>query len=55
MGRCMILQYNRKNMFLLSIAFNCFQVNAGGVFGREFTKSLIIRDFDDGLIAMHDL
>ena len=28
--------------------FNGLQVN-GGVFDREFTKSLIIRDFDDVL------
>ena len=26
---------------------NGLQVNGGGVFDREFTKSLIIRDFDD--------
>ena len=28
---------------------NGLQVNGGGVFDREFTKSLIIRDFDDVL------
>ena len=28
---------------------NGLQVNRGGVFDREFTKSLIIRDFDDVL------
>ena len=33
---------------LLSITLNGLQVN-GGVFDREFTKSLIIRDFDDVL------
>ena len=33
-------------LFLTSF-FNGLQVNGGGVFDREFTKSLIIRDFDD--------
>ena len=28
---------------------NGLQVNGGGMFDREFTKSLIIRDFDDVL------
>ena len=28
---------------------NGLQVNGGGVFDRDFTKSLIIRDFDDVL------
>ena len=28
---------------------NGLQVNGGGVFDRRFTKSLIIRDFDDVL------
>ena len=29
--------------------FNGLQVNGGGVFDRDFAKSLIIRDFDDVL------
>ena len=32
----------------LTLMVNGLQVN-GGVFDREFTKSLIIRDFDDVL------
>ena len=31
------------------ILINCLQVKGGGVFDRDFTKSLIIRDFNDVL------
>ena len=31
------------------ILINGLQVNGGGVFDRDFTKSLIIRDFNDVL------
>ena len=32
-----------------SAKFNGLKVNGGGVFDREFTKSLMIRDLDDVL------
>ena len=31
------------------ILFNGLEVNEGGMFDREFTKTLILRDFDDVL------
>ena len=34
---------------ILLTLLNGLQVNWGGVFDREFTKGLIIRDFDDVL------
>ena len=43
--RCCLIIIN-----VLIPAFNGLQVNGGGgIFDREFTKSLIIRDFDDVL------
>ena len=39
--------------FLTSI--NGLQVNGGGVFDRDFTKSLIIRDFYDALKNLLDM
>ena len=40
---------NRHTMDIYRLYINGLQVNGGGVFDREFTKSLIIRDFDDVL------
>ena len=39
----------------LSSNFNGLQVNGGGVFDRDFIKSLIIRDFDDVLKILLDV
>ena len=37
------------SLIFVHLTFNGLQVNGGGVFDRDFTKSLIIRDFDDVL------
>ena len=42
-------QLYQNNEPQIGLKINGLQVNGGGVFDRDFTKSLIIRDFDDVL------
>ena len=43
-----MVKWSRRSSVLKGFFLNGLQVNGGGV-DREFTKSIIIRDFDDAL------
>ena len=49
MDICLVVSNTSLSSGFPPDAINGLQVNGGGVFDRKFTKSLIIRDFDDVL------
>ena len=49
MDICLVVSNTSLSSGFPPDAINSLQVNGGGVFDRKFTKSLIIRDFDDVL------